>query len=198
MSFGGGGSSQTSKPLTGAERSEIYQAGMGNISGSMKDNTLNMPGYNAPSFASAATPLSMSPGDYQAMQKSLLEGGTAGLDYAKQKDLERFNESAAKRGIWSSGLAEQGETDIKTGYAPQYAAAGATAAGQAAGLQSQQNQSLNTLAAQEAAARNAFAQSNAQNLYQSQWQPLNYLKDIYNQSGGTISSGSSMQGSLSI
>src|SRR6185369_2505784 len=125
------------------------------------------------------------------LQESLLKGGTAGLDYAKDRDTRMLNNDAAKRGIWSSGLVQQGQNDVNATYAPQYAAAGATAAGTAANLQNSQNQALNQYNLASSASQNAYNQNQASNTYNSQWAPLNYLKDIYNQSGGTISTGRS-------
>lgn len=180
MSFGGGGSGSSSQPLTGDQRADILNKGVAAISQNL--NALPFGGYTSPTYQPG-----MVAGDYNTMQQQLLKGGEAGLDYAKGKDLEAYNNDAAKRGIWSSGLALRGENDINAAYAPQYAAAGATAAGQAANL-SQQN----------SAAQNAFNQANAQNQYNASWAPLNYLQGIFNQTGGTISNSSSGQGSLSI
>jgi len=175
MSFGSGSSGQSSQPLTAGQRSDIYEGGISDIAGTQASGQLSTPSYQAPSYQQG-----MTTGDYSQMQQQLLQGGEAGLDYQNAQAQKAMNNDAAKRGIWSSGLVSQENTDLQAALAPQYAAAGATAAGQAANL-SQSN----------ATAQNAFNQTNAQNTYNSQWAPLNYLQGIYNQTGGAISNGSS-------
>lgn len=152
---------------------------------------LNAPSYEAPSYVASAAPKTLSGGDYEALQRAELQGNTAGLDYAKSKDLQNFNNSAGAKGIWSSGLALKGEGDIKAGYAPQYEKAGADATAQRYGLQSGENQAVNAFNQQESGARNTFNANNAQQNYNSKWAPLNYLQGMWNGTGGAISNGSS-------
>jgi len=182
MSLGGGVSSQASTPLNAQQRSDIYQGGVSDIAGTQAAGTLNTPSYVAPTYQQG-----MTTGDYTSMTDQLTKAGEAGLDYQLANAQKAENNDAAKRGIWSSGLVAQQDKDLQASFAPQYAAAGATAAGQAANL-SQTN----------ATAQNAFNQSNAQQQFQSGWAPLNYLQGIYNQTGGAISSGGSGSGSISI
>lgn len=192
MSIGAGSSGQSSQPLNAQQRGDIFTGGVANIAqtapGMFNANqsigadgtpstqyTMNAPAFQNPNYKQG-----MTTGDYSQMQQQMLKGGEAGLDYQLGNAEKNLNNDAAKRGVWSSGLVQQADKDLQAGFAPQYAAAGATAAGQAA-----------QLSQSGAAAENAFNQTNAQNTYNSQWAPLNYLQGIYNQTGGAISNGSS-------
>ena len=196
MSFGFGGSENNAAPLTSGQRGDLVTGGVKTIG----ENAQGLPwtNYQSPEYVDPSAPKTMSGGDYSALQASLLKGGEAGLDYSKGKDIEALNSDLAKRGVWSSGLADKAIQDREAIYAPQYAAAGATAANTAAGLQSQENQGVNTYNLNAATAKNAYAADQASQQYNAGWAPLNYLKDLYNQSGGTISSGSSRQLNMGI
>jgi len=176
-----GGSSTT--PLSGAQRANLYKSALSvfaktNPEMFNKNGTINAPEYQAPEYSGQR----LSQGDYEKLQTDMLKGNTAGLDYAKNIDMRYVNDDAAKRGVWSSGLAMQGEKDISNAYAPSYAKAGgdATAARYAA------EQSDNQF---DSGQRNSFEMENANRLYNSEWAPANYLKDVYNGTQGTISGG---------
>lgn len=199
MGGGASGSDSKSKPLTAAQRTELFKGGLANIasaSDAVVSNgkggyTLNVPSYEAPNYVSAGDAKTLTDGDYAALQDSLLKGTTAGLDYAKAKDVTNSDANAAKRGIWSSGLAMQAQNDINNAYSSAYEKAGADATSQRYSLQANELNNLNNYNQTSAAAENANAMENANRAYNSAWQPANYLRDLYNQTGGTISSGSS-------
>ena len=151
---------------------------------------MTAPEYQSPTYTDPGAAKTLTAGDYDKLQADVLAGTTAGLDYSKGKDTEAANRDFAKRGMWSSGLATNALINqVDAAYAPQYEKAGADATSQRYALQSGELQGLNNYALAQSAEKNTVDQQNAQNVYNSQWAPANYLKDIYNQSGGTISSG---------
>lgn len=140
-----------------------YQApGTYNSAAYVDPGTAKTAAYTDPGAAKTLTG-----GDYNALQDSLTKGYTAPLDAAKTTDIRNYNDSAAKRGVWSSGLALQGENDINKAYAPQYESAGAQATNKRYDLQSGENQNLNQYGLSTALMENASNQSNAasQNQY---------------------------------
>ena len=58
-------------------------------------------------------------GDYDRLEENILSSRYAPLDRARDVAREDFNQSASDRGIWSSGLALEGEMDIDERFAPQ-------------------------------------------------------------------------------
>lgn len=162
----------------------------------------------------------MSDGDYEALQKALYDGSTAGLKTQETNWRDQSNQSMANRGIWSSGMAERSQNDITDKLADTYARAGANAVTTRYGMQQQDLQGLNSynLANNQGfnnytlgAASNANqlqsindsyalsragllneANANASNAaLQAAWQPATFLSGIWNGTGGTISNGSS-------
>lgn len=172
MGAGSNSSDNSSRPLTAQERSDIFTQAIGDIG--KAQTSMNTPGYTAPTFQG------LSGGDYNALQDSILKGATSGLDYAKGQDMKNLDNDLAKRGIWSSGLAEQAIGDLNAKYAPQYEKAGADATTSRYNLQSQ-----------ESNAQNTFNLANAQQTNSSQWKPLEFLQGLWNGTGGAISSGGS-------
>ena len=211
MGLGGGSqsSSNTSRPLNAAERYSALAGALGALSGknpkfsggevSNADEIINaaskklmgLGSYDAPQTYDPGAAKTLTNGDYNKLQSDLLAGNTAGLDRAKSLDLQNTDSAAAKRGIWSSGLAMKAANDVSERYAPQYAAAGANATQQRYNLQSGDNQAANTYAANRSQLMAQQAQANSQNQYNAKWAPYNFLKDTYNGTGGTISNGSS-------
>lgn len=199
MGGGGNSSSSSSRPLTGPQRSQIYQSALADFAGSAPDlfssngkgYQVNVPEYEAPTYSSAGNPLQIAGGDLNALQQQMTSGYTSGLDYSKAKDETRANADLARRGVWSSGIAEKAIQDVDASYAPQYAKAGADATNAAFNLQNSQNQSINQLNQQAANSENTFNLANASAENQSQWAPLNFLQGIWNGTGGAISNGSS-------
>lgn len=189
MGGGAQGSDSSSRPLTAAERTEIFQAGLSNIT----NNTglFNNLAYQAPEYVSAGDAKTLTNGDYDALQSALLKGTTAGLDYSKNKDVNNVNNDAAKRGIWSSGLAMQGINDVNNAYSSAYEKAGANATQQRYNLQSNELNNLNNYNQTSAAAENSAKMENANRNYNSSWAPYQYLMSLYNGTGGQVSSGSS-------
>jgi hypothetical protein len=151
---------------------------------------LNGPDYTAPAYADPGAAKTLTGGDYEKLYNDVYGGSIAGLDYAKNKDYLGVNNDAAKRGIWSSGLAMQGENDVNNAYAPAYAKAGGDATSLVMGLKSGELKNLNDYALSDSAQKNSMNMENAMREYNAGWQPANYLKDIWNGSGGTVSSGS--------
>lgn len=210
MAGGSQSSSSNSRPLTAAERYSALAGALGALSGqnpefagdgsvSNADAIINAASKGIMGLGSYTNPKTYDPGeartltngDYNKLQSDLLAGNTAGLDRAKSLDLQNTDNAAAKRGIWSSGLALKAANDVSERYAPQYAAAGANATQQRYNLQSGENQAANTYAANRSQLLANQAQANAQAQYNAKWAPYNFLKDTYNGTGGTISSGSS-------
>lgn len=147
---------------------------------------INVPVYNAGAYQSPGAFQSLSGGDYQNLQDKVLAGYTAPLDAAKATDMRDVNSDAAKRGVWSSGLAMQAENDIAKAYAPQYAAAGGAATSQTTNLQAQELAGRNAFNQAGANAANAFNQSNAQNQFSAGWAPLNYLQNQWAGTAGNV------------
>ena len=96
--------------------------------------------YSNPQTYDPGEAKTLTGGDYNRLQNDILSGTTAGIDRAKYLDLQNTDSSAAKRGIWSSGLALKAANDVAERYAPQYAQAGANATQQRYALQSGENQ----------------------------------------------------------
>lgn len=153
---------------------------------------VNFPVYQTPNY--------QSPGAYQIFDPNsptyanVLKGYTDPLDAAKAKDIQNYNNSAAERGIWSSGLALQGENDISKAYAPQYSAAGGAATQTQLGQLAGENV-YNQAAANSA---NTFNQTNSQNQFSTSWAPLNYLSSLWAGTAGNVGGTSSFGANFSI
>lgn len=211
--MGSQGSTSNSTPLTGQQRAEAYQYGIGNIFGggfmgkddymrsnpgategdyqryiaAMSNNARDaMPTEYRP-LANAGAAKVLTNGDYDKLQADVLRGNTAGLDYAKGMDLRNADNDASKRGIWSSGLVLQMKKDIDNAYSPAYAKAGGDATTQRYALESQD------LAAQNARdmQNKAFDADQGKQQYESKWRPADYLAGVWNGTGGVVSSGNS-------
>jgi hypothetical protein len=152
--------------------------------------SLNSPEYTAPDYADPGAAQTLTGGDYDKLQADVLKGSLAGLDYSKNVATQGVNRDAAKRGIWSSGLAMQGEKDVENAYAPSYAKAGGDATSLVMGLKSGELKNLNDYALSNSGMKNSFGMENANRTYNAAWQPANFLKDAWNGTQGTISSGS--------
>lgn len=166
LNAGGGSSAQRSGQMSAGQRQAIYNQAMANV---------KLPGgdaYDAPEQKM------LTGGDYDNLQGSLVQGYTAPLDYAKGRDIEMFNNSAGAKGIWSTGLALKGEQDINSGYAPQYAKAGADATNKRYDLQTTEN-----------AAGNAMNLETALQKYNATWRPQDYKAGVFSQTGGGTSTG---------
>lgn len=167
-------------------------------------------GYTDPgAFTGPGNAKTLSGGDYDRLERSIVGSRWAPLMRSKELDREALNQSLADRGIYSSGLAVESENDLAERYAPQFAAAGAEAAAQRYGLQAQELQGLNQYnlsssdmanqyrlntanmanqyAANEAARRTAFDQQQADQIYRSNWAPLEYLQNLWSGTKGSLS-----------
>lgn len=172
----GGGSTSSkqksdSRPLTPAERTAIYNAGITGINSGVSGMPFSQ--------YSGIAPNTLSGGDYNALQQAIFDSSTAGLDKYSRDRSEALDADLAKRGIWSSGLAVRSQNDLAGELSGSWAKAGADAAAQRYGLQ-----------ANELQATNAFRADQADKEYQSKWRPLDYLQGLWNGTGGTISSSS--------
>lgn len=180
-----GSSSNTSKPLTGAERSDIFNYGMRDITGNANNQALNID-YQAPTYQSSGPYQGLSNGDYNALQQSLYSGATAGLKQYEQDARDNIDQSLSDRGLWSSGIAQAAQNDLTNSLADNYQSAGANAAAQRYGLQAQDLAQQNAYNQGESQFANQFNMQNANQNYASQWAPLEYLQGLYNQTGGVI------------
>lgn len=191
-SLGGGASNSNSSsaPVGPRFRTKMFEAGLENLSQVMPgffnaDGTFKAPDYVAPT--PTADFKGLSGGDYEKLQRDVLAGNTAGLDYAKERDLKSFNDTAAKRGVWSSGLAVQGENDVNHGYVPAYAKAGGDATAMRYALESGDLNNLN----QFNTSRDNFNMNNANMKYTSGWAPAQYLADLWKSTNGQNSASKS-------
>ena len=197
--MGGGGSSNSSKPLGAAARAKIYQSALSNIGKTMNGGngvSAYFSGYESPEYVNGGAYQTLSGGDYDALQKSIYDSATAGLSNFERDERDRVNQDAADRGIWSSGLAMQAQDDVTDTLAQYYLKAGADAATQRYQLQAQELGNQSNFNLQSANQENTFNQGNADLEYESSWRPLDYLAGIYGQGNGQVSSGSSSQWSI--
>ena len=223
MSYGKSKTTNNSRPLTGEERGDIFNWGMRSINSALGNyaapaptaaqpgaagkgqsqaqptqglegsEKLLAPQYRTPGYVYTGAPRTMSGGDYNRLEDSIVSSRWAPLQRYESQVRDRTDEDLNRRGIWSSGVATQAQNDITEQFLPQYTAAGAEAAAQRYGMQSQEQQFLNQLTAQEADRETAYRQAEAQQQFASQWAPLEYLMGLYNQTGGAISSGKTNQ-----
>lgn len=197
--MGGGGSENSSKPLSAGERNKIYDAAISRIGNTIASGGIGgqtFASYQRPDYVDPGRAAMLSGGDYDALEKSIYDSATAGLSRFENLERERVNQDAADRGIWSSGLAMRAQGDVSERLAAEYARAGADATTQRYNLQAQELAGLNNYNLQSAGAANTFNQGNAASEYESKWRPLDYLAGIYGQANGTVSSGSSSQWSI--
>lgn len=171
-----GSSSSSSKPLTGPQRQAVFNSGISSVKSAMPWIQSQNLSYESP------TAQTLTGGDYDALQNNLYNSQATALDsqWAKQKD--SINQDMADRGLYTSGIGAQAENKIfSRDYLPAYQQAASNAASQRYALQAQENESANNMAL-----------TNAAQNYASSWAPYEYLMGLYNQTGGTISTSSSM------
>lgn len=147
---------------------------------------LNPPQYDSPGYAEAGNPWTISGGDYDRLEQSIIDSRWAPLQRYESQVRQQTDEDLNKRGIYSSGVATQAQGDVTEQFLPQYTASGAEAATQRYGLQSAEQAMLNQLAADDAAKRNVFNLEQANRNYASAWAPYEYLAQLYNQTGGQV------------
>lgn len=160
--------------------------GMGTANPYQSAFTINAPMYESPDFVQLGVPQTLSGGDYDRLEQSIVNSRWAPLQRYEALDRQRLDEDLNRRGIYTSGVAAEAQNDLSERYLPQYTAAGAEAAAQRYGLQSNENQMVNALAAQEAAAANAFNLENANRDYSSKWAPLQWLQQLYAGTAGNV------------
>jgi hypothetical protein len=140
-------------------------------------------------------------GNYDRLEQSILKSRTAPLERALSLAEAGTDADAAKRGIWSSGLAIQSKQALADKFAPELRAAAADAATQRYGAEqadvnaaNQYNQgrasTLNQAGQFGSAQKNSFEMENANRRYNAQWAPANYLSGVYNGTGGAFSNAS--------
>ncbi len=196
------GNSPDGNPLPGYGRARVIPEGATNVNYDPKTGMLTYDtvekgasyfenAYQAPQYSDPGAAKTLSGGDYDRLEQSILQSRTAPLDRQYALDREMLDESLAKRGIWSSGLAARAQNDLSERYAPAYAQAGGEATAQRYGMQSGELANLNNYALQQAGARNAYDMENANRLYQSLWRPADYLAGLWNGTGGSVASSSS-------
>ena len=169
------------------------------------------------SYREASPYKQMTAGDYDALQKAIYEGSTAGLKQQEQAWRDQSNQGLANRGVWSSGIAERAQNDITDKLADAYTQAGSNAATTRYGMQQQDLQGLNSYNQNTANAYNNYqlgyggytnalqqindsyalnraqllnnAAANQSNAYWgSQWAPFQTLAGVWNGTAGTLSS----------
>lgn len=166
--MGGNDTKNTSRPLTASEMQDRYQVALQNIQP-------NYEIYKGPQYES------MSNGDYDRLEESIVKSRTAPIDYAWDARSKSINQSMADRGLWSSGQVDKKlDETYAQDFLPQYTQAGAEAATQRYNLQ-----------AQDIAGKNAFALDNAKTAYESKWRDEDYKAGLWNNTGGIISTGNS-------
>lgn len=193
--MGGNESTSSSKPLNAAQRSSLYDAAISKIGGTIptgssayyvspQDYYANVqyqdtssrsaadPGkftgsYVPAEFTSAGSAKTIGAGDYNKLQQALITARTAPLALRQREDESKANESLAKRGIWSSGIAERDLNDIREGYSAQEQAAINEAIAQRYGLQQADYAQANQFALANAQMKNQTALANASN--QNAW-----------------------------
>jgi hypothetical protein len=182
---GGKSGGSTSAPLTGKQRNDAFNFGIGTINQGLTGEEyrpkktiniygkeyvtdpgsgtpqINMPTYTpstytAGTYTAAPEAKTLSSGDYAALEKSIVDSRWAPIKRYEDLQRTRTDEDLSKRGIWSSGVATQAQGDVTDTFAPQYAAAGADAATQRYGLQANELQGLNSYNANEALRRTGF------------------------------------------
>jgi hypothetical protein len=147
-----------------------------------------MPQYNAPSYQYTSPFMSLSGGDYDALQNSIYSGATAGLKQYENDARGSIDQSLSNRGIWSSGIAQAAQNDLTDSLADTYAQAGANATAQRYGLQSQELGMQNAFNQAESQFGNQFNMSNAGQDFASQWAPLEFLAQLWNGTSGIVQS----------
>lgn len=203
--------SSTSRPLTGVERQDIFQHGLGNIFGTLTGQSYSPAPAGTPStgkvrqptaVAGAATPApsvsfpqfessnlalpeyqAMQGGDYNRLESAVREGYLAPLKRFESVQREGVNQDAADRGIWSSGLAMQAQNDLTEALAPQYVAAGSAATQARYDLESQERDRLY----QSATNKYGLDMQERDDRFNANWAPLNYLQGLWNETGGSVS-----------
>lgn len=184
MGSGSSGSS-SSKPLTGAQRSDIFRYGMRDISGAASNPMFNI-NYNQPVYQAPGQFQGLSGGDYDALQQSIYQGETAGLKQYENEARENVDQSLSNRGIWSSGIAQAAQNDLTDSLADNYQRAGANSVAQRYRMQQQDLMAQNAYNQGNSQFLNQFNLQGAGQEYASQWAPLEYLQGLYNQTGGVI------------
>lgn len=227
MGGGANSSSSTSRPLTTAERFGNFAGSLASLSATAvrpefdkAGNIINpedvvntgragigeLSAYNTPDYFKAqivdpGNAKRLAGGDYDKLEQSLLTSRLEPLQYAVNKAITGVDEDAAKRGVWSSGLALQGKSDVLSKVAPELRAiAGDASAARLLAEQGDNNtensynlnraQGLNQGAQFDSAQRNSFEMENANRRYNAGWAPANYLAGVYNGTGGQVSNGS--------
>lgn len=193
--MGGNESTSSSQPLNAAQRSSLYDAAINKLGGTLptgssayyvspQDYYANVqyqdthsrsaadPGkftgsYVPAEFTSAGSAKTIGAGDYNKLQQALITARTAPLALRQREDESKANESLAKRGIWSSGIAERDLNDIREGYSAQEQAAINEAIAQRYGLQQADYAQANQFALADAQMKNQIALANASN--QNAW-----------------------------
>ena len=149
--------------------------------GAAKGATYNDPGsavnasYSDPGaarsamFSDVGDARTMSGGDYDRLEQSMVASRTAPLERAWSLRKQDIDQSMADRGIWASGAPVQvQQEEFEQSFLPAYTQAGAEAATQRYGAQANELQALNQFALSRANETNQFnlADTAAQNQYQ--------------------------------
>ena len=176
MGIQGGQDKSETRQLTGEERAATFNSGIAAIDNAR--NNMNVPQYMRPqytdpgayqgadythaaAYVDPGAAKQMADGDYSRLERNMLASQTAGLDRQKSLDAIRTDAGLAKRGIWSSGLAERAQGDNNERYAASYLKAGADAATARYGMEQADLGNLNNYNLNNAAGRNAWNTTDA-------------------------------------
>jgi hypothetical protein len=171
--MGSNDATSQSKPVSAAERAQTYKAGIANLQDSQ--NALPWASYQAPGYES------LSGGDYDKLQQSILDSRMSPINQAMQSRFKDLDQSMADRGLYTSGLPDQAKQKMYVqDFQPAIVQAGADAATQRYGME-----------ATDLQGKNAAAMENAQRGYDSSWRPQEYLQGLWNGTGGIVSNSTS-------
>lgn len=167
--MGSNETASSSTPLTGQQRTDIYDAASkalgSNSAINQQVNSLSQydsPRYTATKDAPTAQYQGAGPaqtlngGDYQALQDSLINSRLAVLDRQKGNDNKNLDEQMSARGIYNSGLALRAKNDLSERYVPQEQSAISDAVNQRYNLQANEQAGLNSYGLAKSNQANTF------------------------------------------
>lgn len=186
--MGDNSTSSTSRPLTAAERNELYATGMGNMNAHVT-KAMNTGTDEAETFDPGAAK-QLANGDYDALERSIVDSRMAPLSRAMALERDRSDADVAKRGLFSSGIGVRAQGDVTERFAPTIAQAGADAATQRYNLQASDLNNANQYNVGRATLMNTVAGQRKTDQRNNAWRPAEYMQGMWNGTGGVVSQGS--------
>lgn|SRR5574340_104063 len=191
--MGVSGSSQTSTPLTPAQRLESFQGGLSAIKDAWRGEGADgmFAPYAAPQINDPGAARQLSGGDYGRLERSIVTSRTAPLDTAWARMSDIVNQEMSDRGMLSSGAGLDKKVNIfRENFLPVYQQAGADAATQRYGLEANELAGVNQYGLSRSNMLNQLMNEQALQKYNSLWRAPEWLQGLYNNTGGAISSSS--------